>query len=417
MRVGPYELLDVIGRGGMGAVYRARHDTTGAVVAVKVMAAEQAADPVLLRRFEQEFAAARRCRHPGIVQGYDFGIDAGVPYLVMEYVAGLDLGRYVRQHGPLAEIVALRLFVQVAEALAYAHANQFVHRDVKPDNILLTEDGCAKLVDLGLTKDLTDDAHLTHSRTALGTVAYMAPEQFEDAKRADARCDIYGLAASLAYALTGLPPFQGRGNLAILSKKLRGRFTPPRQVISALHESVDTLICRSLQPQPEDRPASCLEWIEEARKAIVQCETEAARPTPAESRPEDRRVAPRYPADMPASCGPLQAGRQRWRADIQDISLTGVRILLERRFEPGAVLSVEVHNASEAATSALLVRVRWIRAADAGNWAAGCSFMRDLTIEELELFLTGNSTTVMIPEITASELPRRPDASEERTTY
>lgn len=411
MRVGPYELLDLIGRGGMGTVHRARHVATGEVVAVKVMAVEQASDPVMLRRFEQEFAAARRCRHPGIVQGLDFGVEEGVPYLVMEYVAGQSLGQRIRRHGPLSEVAALRQFAQLAEALAHAHAGRLVHRDVKPDNILLADDGRAMLADLGLIKDLAIDTGLTRSRTMLGTVAYMAPEQFEDAKHADARCDIYGLAASLYFALTGMPPFQDRGNLAILSKKLRGQFAPPRQVITALHERIDALICRSLLPDVADRPASCIVWLNTLLAVLAQREAEAVRPAPSvPSAPnvENRRVAPRFTTDLPASCGPLQAGRQRWHADIQDVSLTGVRLLLERRFEPGVVLNIEVHDDSEAVTSALLVRIRWVRSVDAGGWAAGCSFTRELSTEELEAFLAGRSTTVMVPEITAPELPRRP---------
>src|SRR5262249_18378059 len=157
------------GRGAMGTVYRALHAETGQVVAVKVMSSEMADNPVLCCRFEQEFTAANRLCHPHIVRGLDFGIDQGRPYLVMELVIGQSLGKLVRHHGPLAESDAVRLALQLADGLSLAHKQNLIHRDVKPDNILLTDDGQAKLADLGLVKDLEGEA-LTYSGAWVGTI-------------------------------------------------------------------------------------------------------------------------------------------------------------------------------------------------------------------------------------------------------
>src|SRR5262249_35838807 len=161
------------------------------------------------------------------------------------------LTQRVKDLGPCPLPLALRLFLQIADALQTAHSHQLIHRDVKPENILLTLDGRAKLGDLGLIKDLGQEGNVTRSRTCLGTLVCMAPEQFEDAKRANARSDVYSLGATLYYALTGLLPFQGRGQLTVLKKKLHSDFVPPARAIPDIHPAVDTVICRALDPAPK----------------------------------------------------------------------------------------------------------------------------------------------------------------------
>src|SRR5262249_9457221 len=146
--VGPYELLDPIAQGGMGTVYKARHRHTGQCVAIKIIAQHLAMNRVLLKRFAQEYNAARQLNHPNIVRALDFGRDGDSPYLVMEYVEGESLGRRLERDGPLPESEAVRIIVEAARALHRAHKRGLVHRDVKPDNILLTPDGQVKLADL-----------------------------------------------------------------------------------------------------------------------------------------------------------------------------------------------------------------------------------------------------------------------------
>jgi serine/threonine protein kinase len=401
--MGPYELLEQIGRGGMGTVYRGRHRTNGQVVAVKVMASEAAADPVMLQRFEQEFRAANRLDHPHIIRGLDFGVEHGQPYLVMEYVQGQNLTQRVKDQGPCPLALALRLFLQLSDALHTAHSHQLIHRDVKPENILLTLDGQAKLGDLGLIKDLGQEGNVTRSRTCLGTLVFMAPEQFEDAKRANARSDVYSLGATLYYALTGLLPFQGRGQLTILKKKLHNDFVPPARAVPDLPPAVDAVICRSLDPAPKQRPATCEEFAAPLREVLQAC-APVVRVTlapPAPPPAAERRVAPRFRSDQEASCRPAhQQSARPWAAAIQDASTTGLRLHVGRRFEVGTVLAVEVVDEADADASAQwFARVCWVREVGPNTWGMGCVFNRPLAEDELNLLLGGTTTIVVPPAV------------------
>lgn len=401
MQIGPYRLMEAVGRGGTGTVYRGQDERSGTIVAVKVMAAELSTDPVLLRRFEHEFAAACRLDHPNIVRGLDFGLVDGVPYLVMEFVQGTNLGQRVREQGPLALDDALRILLQISDALRLAHGHQLIHRDVKPENILLAADGRARLTDLGLMKDMGAGADLTRSRACLGTVTFMAPEQFEDARHADFRCDLYGLASTLYFALTGLAPFRGRGNLAILRKKLDNDFVPPRQLVRSIPPGLDRVICAALDVSPARRPASCDEWIaalRDAVQALAVTSTNAQAPpaADAEPAPKNRRGARRYPSALAASCQRVQGSADPWQADVQDISLTGLRMELDRRFEAGTVLTLEIQNEQGSGNSRWLARVRWVRGAMDRKWSMGCSFHRSLTDAELETMLECKTATIVI---------------------
>ena len=150
--VGNYDLQGKVAEGGMGTVYRGRHRVTGAIVAVKVVPPHVASNPIYLKRFEKEYSAAKVLNHPNIVRALDFGWEGDTPYLVMEFVEGESLGQRLEREHLLSEAEAVRIIAQVAEGLDSAHASGIVHRDVKPDNILLTPDGTAKLTDLGLVK-------------------------------------------------------------------------------------------------------------------------------------------------------------------------------------------------------------------------------------------------------------------------
>jgi serine/threonine protein kinase len=398
VKMRPYELLDVVGKGAMATVYRGRHTRTGQIVAVKLLAPDVAADPVLLRRFERECKAACRLRHPHLVRGLDYGVDAGQPYVVLEFVDGLTLGQHIKRAGKLAEDHGVRLALQVAEALELAHRENLVHRDVKPDNILLTADGQAKLTDLGLLKVLDGEAGMTRSRTSLGTVAFMAPEQFGDACRVDRRSDVYGLGATLYYVLAGAVPFPARGNLTVLRKKLKNELLPPRQLVPSLGIHVDKAICRALDAVPARRPSSCAEFADllVGRGAPS---SSAVRSSPAapklRPRPEDRRTASRYPSALNATCK-LVGGGPAWAAEVEDLSLKGVRLQLGHRFERGAVLRVVVHGGPPEAAPRRLVRVCWVRQVASERWSLGCMFSRQLTSEELGGLLENQEPTVLL---------------------
>ncbi|HJT76395.1 MAG TPA: serine/threonine-protein kinase, partial [Gemmataceae bacterium] len=261
--IGPYDLVEKVAEGGMGSIYRGRNRDTGQVVAVKIMAPHVASNKVLLKRFEQEFRAASRLDHPNIVRALDYGEANAQPYLVMEFVEGESLGARIERDGRMPETEAIRVIAQVAQALHRAHKQGLIHRDVKPDNILVTKDGQAKLADLGLVKETEADLNLTRTGRGLGTPHFMAPEQFRNAKNATVQCDVYSLGATLYQMVTGELPFRSAGPLDAFMKKIQGDLTPPRQLMPDLSERVDWAIRRAMSADPEHRPASCREFIED----------------------------------------------------------------------------------------------------------------------------------------------------------
>jgi serine/threonine protein kinase len=262
--VGNYELLSKIAEGGMGSIYKGRHKETGETVAVKIMHPHMATNEVLLKRLEQEFKAASRLNHPNIVRALDFGQSGGEPYLVMEFVDGESLGQKLEREGRMSEAESIRLIAQVAQGLHRAHKQKLIHRDVKPDNILLTRDGQAKLADLGLVKEMHADLNLTRTGRGLGTPHFMAPEQFRDAKKADERCDIYSLGATLYHMVTGELPFKStHGPLEAWMKKMQNELTPPRELVPSVSERVDWAIRRAMSGDKEQRPGSCREFVED----------------------------------------------------------------------------------------------------------------------------------------------------------
>lgn len=262
-RVGDYALIAKIAEGGMGGVYKARHDQTGQLVAIKIMPPHMANNAVLLRRFEQEFRAASRLSHPNVVRAIEYGDSPKGPYLVMELVEGESLGTRLERDGAMPSVEAIRLISQVAQGLHRAHKEGMVHRDVKPDNILIREDGVAKLADLGLVKEVEADLNLTRTGRGLGTPHFMAPEQFRNAKNADIRCDIYSLGATLYMMVTGELPFRSNGPLDAWMKKINNDLTPPREIDPTIPDRVEWAILRAMSADPEKRPMSCREFVED----------------------------------------------------------------------------------------------------------------------------------------------------------
>lgn len=261
--IGSYDLLQLIAEGGMATVHKARRRQTGEIVAIKIMPPRLAKDPVLLKRFQQEYQAARAIDHVNIVRALEFGHDGGRPYLVMEFVDGESLGQKLQREGRLHESDAIRIISQIAQGLHRAHKKGLVHRDVKPDNILLSADGQAKLTDLGLVKEVETEINLTRAGRGLGTPHFMAPEQFRDARNADRRCDIYSLAATMYQMVTGVLPFQSTGPVDAWMKKVNNDLAPPRDLVPDLSERVDWAIRRGMSPDRQQRPASCREFLED----------------------------------------------------------------------------------------------------------------------------------------------------------
>jgi serine/threonine protein kinase len=280
--VGDYQIVEKIAEGGMGTVYKARHRETGQVVAIKMVSSDMLSNAVLLKRFENEFRAASRLDHPNIVRALDFGTAAGRPYLVMEFVDGESLGQKLERDGRLPEAESLRITRLAAEGLEHAHNNGMIHRDVKPDNIMLARDGQVKLADLGLVKEVDAELNLTRTGRGLGTPHFMAPEQFRNAKSADVRCDIYSLAATLYMMVTGELPFRSLGPLDAWMKKVNNDLPPPRKLVPEVSERTDAAIRRAMQAEPKKRPESCREFVDdltsEGQPKARQPEASAAPP-------------------------------------------------------------------------------------------------------------------------------------------
>src|SRR5262245_29568124 len=261
--IGNYELLEKVAEGGMGSVWRARHMETGQIVAIKIMPAHMASNPTLLRRFEQEFRAASRLDHPNIVRALDYGDTGNTPYLVMEFVEGESLGQKIERDGKMPEAESIRIIAQVAQGLHRAHKQGIIHRDVKPDNVMVTPTGDAKLADLGLVKEVDADLNLTKTGRGLGTPHFMAPEQFRSAKDADIRADVYSLGATLYMMVTGELPFKSNGPLDAWMKKMNNDLVSPRQIAPEISERTDWAIRRAMSPTKEQRPNSCREFVED----------------------------------------------------------------------------------------------------------------------------------------------------------
>ncbi|HEY3788919.1 MAG TPA: protein kinase [Urbifossiella sp.] len=262
-QLGNYDVLSKIAEGGMGTVYKAVSRVTGEIVAVKVISPGPARNPVVLQRFEREFAAARVLDHPNVVRAIEYSGAGPHPFLVMEFVDGESLGQRIERSGPIAEAEAVRLIGQVCDGLQRAHKQGLVHRDVKPDNIMVNREGIAKLTDMGLVKEIDNDLNLTKTGRGLGTPHYMAPEQFRNAKTVDIRSDVYSLGATLYALVTGMIPFDNTNPLDCWMKKIRNEFPTPKEMNPNVSDRVDWAIRRSMSAEPAQRPTSCREFLED----------------------------------------------------------------------------------------------------------------------------------------------------------
>jgi response regulator RpfG family c-di-GMP phosphodiesterase len=257
--LGNYRVLDRIGAGGMGIVFKGEHMDMRNLVAIKVFLIGPDQDPRLLSRFLVEMRAVAQLHHPNVVAAIDAGktVSSGpgcpsLRYFVMEYVPGKDLEEFVKENGPLNPTKACDLIHQIASALAEVHKYNLVHRDIKPSNILITPEEQAKLLDFGLARHF--NTRLTEPGMALGTIDFMAPEQAKDASKVDIRADIFGLGGTLFWALTGQLPFPAEGSIV---EDLARRMTqsPPsvRVVRSEISPDLDEVIRRMMAVKVEDR--------------------------------------------------------------------------------------------------------------------------------------------------------------------
>jgi len=396
-KIGAYEIVSKLADGAMGTVYKARSIADGQMVAIKLASAALSRDPVMVKRFEQEFRIASSLNHPNIIRGLEFGWQKERPFIVMELVDGEDMWERIQTQGRFSEGEAVGIIVQVARGLHEAHKRGIIHRDVKPDNILLTKDGQAKLADLGLSKDLEENLNLTRPDKGLGTPNFIAPEQFGDAKNADVRCDIYSLGATLYMALTGEMPFNAPGLSAILQMKMTDTIRAPRKLVPSLSEHVDFAVRRAMQVEPERRFASCPELIAALTGDTNLTKNGSAirrRRKTANKSGKERRAAVRYDCALPTRCTinlsvhpEVTDYRAQWDAQVCDLSVAGIGLILSRRFEPGSVLEVVLTSEDGATTLTREMRAVRVEKSEGRRWFISGPLSEKLTKEQLRQLL------------------------------
>ena len=258
-----------LGSGSMGEVYLATQLSMDRGVALKVLPPELVHDPDDVDRFQHEVRMLAKLDHPNIVTAFEAGEDAGHNYLAMSYVDGQSLEDRVQAHGPIPEEEALQIASKVAEALAYAWDRyQLLHRDIKPSNIMIEQDGTVKLMDMGISKSLSDDAAITSPGLVVGTPYYMSPEQARDRQDIDCRADIYSLGATLYHLLTGAPPHEGETSTQVLSRLLTDPIVPPIELNPKLSPPCSDLILAMTAKDVADRPGSWHTLLERLRLAL-----------------------------------------------------------------------------------------------------------------------------------------------------
>jgi eukaryotic-like serine/threonine-protein kinase len=265
-----YRVMDVLGRGGMGVVYKIEHQRMGKIAAMKVLHRDLAADREVIGRFRREAEAVSRLTHPNTVQVFDFGTAQGALYLVMEYVRGLDIGSLIDRDGAMSFQRAAPLFGQVCAALAEAHELGIVHRDLKPENILVTRTSSGhdyvKVLDFGLAKlaEREELSEVTGRGQIVGTPYYMSPEQIRGEEEVDGRSDIYSLGSLMYKVLTGEPAFTATSPVGVLTKHLTEAVTPPsRRATGRLPAGVDDIVLKAMQKRPADRYPSVGAMLED----------------------------------------------------------------------------------------------------------------------------------------------------------
>jgi len=263
---GRYKIQTLIGTGGMAAVYLAKDLILDRLVAIKVLRLDFRQNNDAMRRFRREALSATQLTHPNIVGVYDVGQSQEMNYIVMEYVEGTDLKDYIRQRGALHPIEAVRIMMQIVSAIAAAHQNRIIHRDIKPQNILIDREGNVKITDFGIAVALSDNS-LTQTNTLLGSVHYLSPEQARGGI-ATIQTDIYALGIVLYELLTGRVPFDGESAVSIALKHFQEPLPPVVNPTAMVPQSLENIVLKATAKDPMNRYRSCYEMFQDLKTCL-----------------------------------------------------------------------------------------------------------------------------------------------------
>src|SRR6266403_4701301 len=258
---GRYEILQLLGRGGMGAVYKARDSELDRIVALKLIRSELASNPQILKRFKQELILARQVTHKNVIRIFDLGQSDGIKFITMDFVEGQDLRQLLLERGQLAPEQAARIMLQICRALEAAHVEGVIHRDLKPQNIMLDAKGRVYVMDFGIARSAYLPG-MTQTGALIGTPEYMSPEQGRGEKLTE-RSDLFSLGIIFYELLTGKSPYYSDTPLATLWKRMQEKATPPAVVDPTLPQALSSIVVKALEIEPEKRFASALEMAQQ----------------------------------------------------------------------------------------------------------------------------------------------------------
>ena len=303
LRIPGYQIMRKLGAGAMATVYLAKQLSLDRLVAIKILPRKFLSDPMFVERFYKEGRAAAKLSDPNIVGAVDVGQVGEHHYFVMEYVDGETVFDRLHRDKRIEERAALEIARQVASALQHAHAKGFIHRDVKPKNLMLTKSGVVKLADLGLARAIADkEAAAAERNKAFGTPYYISPEQIRGATDIGAPADIYGLGATLYHMLTGKVPFEGRSPTEVMQKHLKSPLVPPDHVVPSISSDAAEIVEMTMAKSPSKRYQSAADLLEDINLVLA-----GHRPRHAHRGPDIGSIA--ADVEQSAETSPVQASR------------------------------------------------------------------------------------------------------------
>jgi hypothetical protein len=356
------KIVAKIATGGMGTVYRALQVSMNRQVAIKCLAEDFAKDQAYVTRFVREARAAGELSHTNLIHVLDVGVHHGVYYYLMEFVDGQSLDRVLRIKEKLGPETAVEIMIQAAKALSYAHTHEIIHRDVKPDNLMITTEGTVKIADLGIAKKMDRSKEATDAGLVLGTPNYMAPEQATDASLTDKRSDIYALGSTAYHMLTGKPPYTGKNALEILTSVVKKKPEPIEKLRKDLPKSLVSIINKMMARDPERRYQAMDDLVKDLelfKAGKYKSETPSTRPTwddEEEAKPKaeiELAATPEEEAKRTAALAP--AGKAAGPATVDNIKLSGTRVVPNPAMAQGDLIGAKAIGAINAKQASKMV--------------------------------------------------------------